>query len=617
MRHTSLFLKTLFVVVAVELCLDLIFFNFRTGTASSILLDAVLLAVLSAPAIYHFLVRELNKVQKERESFKNTGTTTSLILDSIGDGVYGMDPDGNVIFANKTASAMLGYADGEISGKHSHELFHHTRADGTLYPAGDCKIYATALDGKPRLVSDEVFWKKDGTPLPVEYIATPAREGGKTSGVIVAFKDITDRRRTEREIQMLHAATRIISDAPDFPSALKLVVREICESGGWAVGEAFALARDGEKLECAAIWTREPDKTKVFPGISEKSVFRKGEGLPGRVWASMQPEWIENVTLDGNFPRLRAAAEDGLKGAIGVPVLADGKFVLALDFFSRQEIHDLTGFQTDFLPAIAAQIGSRFQLKQAEDARKAAQEQLYHGQKMESLGKVAGAIAHDFNNILTGAKGFAALALETLPENDPASRYVKEAAAGIDRGTELTRQILDFSRNKAADMHELDLNALIKGMDAMLSMVFQHRIHLKLNLDPELPTMNGNKGQLEQILMNLAVNARDAMPKSGEFSITTMANPAVSGKPCPAEYGITGAAIRLSVTDTGPGIPDEVISRIFEPFFTTKPEGKGTGMGLATTYAVVKLHKGGISVTSRQGQGTTFDICFPSAGRQT
>ncbi len=615
MRYTGLFLKTLFAVIAVELCLELVFIYFSTGTAFSILLDTLLLAVFTSPVMYYFLIRELNKLQKERESFRNTGKTTSLILDAIGDGVYGMDLNGNVIFSNRTAAAILGYANSELPGKHSHEVFHHTRADGSPYPAGDCKIYATALDGETRQVSDEVFWKKDGTPLPVEYIATPALEGGKTSGVIVAFKDITDRRRTEREIQMLHAATRIISDAPDFPSALELVLREICENGGWAIGEAFALSRDGERLECTAIWTPEPETTKVFHEASKKTVFRRGEGLPGRVWASLKPEWIENVTTDSNFPRLRAAAEDGLKGAISVPVLADGKFILALDFFSRREIHDLTDFQTDFLPTIAAQIGSRFLLKQADDARKAAQEQLFQGQKMESLGKVAGAIAHDFNNILTGAKGFTALALETLPDSDPAVRFVKETAAGIDRGTELTRQILDFSRNQAADMRELDLNTVIKGMDAMLNMVFQHRIRLKLNLDPDLPAINGNKSQLEQILMNLAVNARDAMPKGGEFSITTLANPAASGKRCPAEHGISGPAVRLSVTDTGTGIPEQVINRVFEPFFTTKPEGKGTGMGLATAYAVVKLHKGGISVTSRPGQGTTFDICIPSASQ--
>jgi len=289
---------------------------------------------------------------------------------------------------------------------------------------------------------------------------------------------------------------------------------------------------------------------------------------------------------------------------------------LALDFFSRREIHDLTGFQTDILPAIAAQIGTRFQLKQAEDARKAAQEQLFQSQKMESLGQTAGAIAHDFNNILTGAKGFASLALESLPPEDPAAKYIQQAADGIDRGTALTQQLLAFSRNQAAEMSELDLNAVIKGMDAMLNMVFQHRIKLKLNLAPRLPVIRGNKSQLEQILMNLAVNARDAMNKSGEFTITTLANASASERSCSADYQVADPAVRLSVSDTGTGIPESVIHRIFEPFFTTKPEGKGTGMGLATVYAMVKLHKGGISVTSTPGKGTTFDICLPSAGQK-
>jgi signal transduction histidine kinase len=233
---------------------------------------------------------------------------------------------------------------------------------------------------------------------------------------------------------------------------------------------------------------------------------------------------------------------------------------------------------------------------------------------MESLGQVAGAIAHDFNNILTGTKGFAALALETLPENSPALRYIKETAAGIDRGTELTQQLLAFSRNQPPEITELDLNAVITGMEAMLAMIFQHRIRIRLNLDTRSPcSIKGNKNQLEQILVNLAVNARDAMPKGGEFSITTLADSGKSGMHCAADFGISGQTIRLSISDTGCGIPKHLMARIFEPFFTTKAEGKGTGMGLATVYSIVKLHKGGISVTSQPDRGTTFDICFPAS----
>ncbi|HOW89771.1 MAG TPA: ATP-binding protein, partial [Elusimicrobiales bacterium] len=431
-------------------------------------------------------------------------------------------------------------------------------------------------------------------------------------GVIVAFKDVTERRRTERGIKLLHAATRIISDAPDLQTAMKLVLEEICEAGGWSAGEAFSLSRDGKRLECAVIWAPEPERLKNFIEASERSVFRKGEGLPGRVWVSLEPAWIKNVTQDANFPRLRAASEDGLKGAISVPVLADGEFVMSLDFFSRRELSGLTDVQTDFLPAIAAQLGHRILRKQADDARKSAMEQLVHGQKMESLGRTAGAIAHDFNNILTGTKGFVSLALETLPQDAPVANYIRQAADGINRGAALTQQLLAFSRNQASEMSDLDLNAVIKGMDAMLNMLFQHRIRLKLELDPELPKIRGNKSQLEQILMNLAVNARDAMSGAGEFAITTLSRPEESGRACSAEYEITGRTIRLSVSDTGPGIPEDIIDKIFEPFFTTKAEGKGTGMGLSTVYALVKTHKGGISVTSKPGR-TTFDICFPAA----
>jgi|GEM_PF-4562607 len=548
-------------------------------------------------------------------SFKDTGKTCGLALNSIGEGVYGMDLDGNVIFVNRAAEALLGYAADELIGAHSHEVFHYAKADGTPHPAGACNIYATALDGKTRRISEEVFWKKDGTPLPVEYIATPAKENGKIIGVFVSFRDITDRRRMEQEIRLLHEATKIISDAPDFQTALELVLRELGMSGGWAAGDAYSVAQGGRHLECAASWAAEPARMRVFMEASWNTIFHRGEALPGRVWESHNTEWIEDVTLDKTFLLAGAAQACGIKGAISVPILADGKFILALDFFSGSGIKKKTSFQSNFLPAIAAQLGARFKLKQAEGERKAAQEQLFRTQKLDSLGKLAGSIAHDFNNVLTVAKGFAALALETLSDAAPPAKYLRETLLNLDRGMGLTRQILAFSRNQPAEMRELDLNAVIAGMEPMLQIVFQRRIRLGLTLSNELPVIRGNRGQLEQILLNLAVNARDAMPGGGGFTIATLPDSVSAGR-CPADYDAEEKAVRMTVADTGGGIPEALIPRIFEPYFTTKPEGEGTGLGLATVYSIVKLHKGGINVKSRPGQGTTFTICFPAIARR-
>lgn len=258
-----------------------------------------------------------------------------------------------------------------------------------------------------------------------------------------------------------------------------------------------------------------------------------------------------------------------------------------------------------FLEAACAIIAKAIEYKNLEA-------KTYEAQKMESLGKAAGAIAHDFNNILTVMQGFNSLALETLPAGGEAVKYIKETAAGIDKGGALVKQILSFSRRQPAEMASLDLNAVIEGMRIMLGMVLEKRVTLKLSLAPGLPPIVANKGQLEQVLVNLAVNARDAMSdKGGEFSVSTCEVSGDSAQAIAAD--LCGApAVKLSVSDTGSGIPEEVLGHVFEPFFTTKPEGQGTGLGLSTVYSLVKLHKGGINITSSKDRGTTFNICFPA-----
>ncbi len=231
-----------------------------------------------------------------------------------------------------------------------------------------------------------------------------------------------------------------------------------------------------------------------------------------------------------------------------------------------REGHGFDQGEVDFLEAVCSIIVKAVEYKRLE-------ENALHAQKLEALGQAAGAIAHDFNNILAGMKGFTQLALESLPETDRAARYVRETAGGVERGCVLVQQLLDFSRKKPAEMGDVDLNALITGMRPMLAMLVQSRVRIELSLAEGLPAIKGDKGQLEQIMVNLAVNARDAMkPSGGKLLITTGL---VSGLPG------TPAAVKLSVTDTGCGMTKEVAGRIFDPFFTTKPEGEGTGLGLA------------------------------------
>lgn len=230
-------------------------------------------------------------------------------------------------------------------------------------------------------------------------------------------------------------------------------------------------------------------------------------------------------------------------------------------------------------------------------------------QKMEALGRLAGSIAHDFNNILTVITGYAALFAEeeALPKElrAGAAEMLKTSA----RGKELIGQLLAFSRNQSLELAPLDMNAVISGMAAMLQTLLEKNIRLRTDLAPGLCRVMGNRGQLEQVIMNLAVNARDAMPSGGTFTVRT-AFAAEGGGPAPAEPGC--GFLKLSFEDTGTGIPPEVLPNIFEPFFTTKPPGKGTGLGLATVYSIVRGHGGSIEAASEPGKGTRFEILLPS-----
>lgn len=248
--------------------------------------------------------------------------------------------------------------------------------------------------------------------------------------------------------------------------------------------------------------------------------------------------------------------------------------------------------------------------KHADTERRSLEEQLRQAQKLESLGNLAGGIVHDFNNILGIILGHATL-LER-GHDDPA-KLVKSLDAvnnAVQRGAQLTRQILTFARRSGTNYEPISINATVGELVTMLQGTFPKTIVFSLDLDPDLPVINADAGQIHQVLLNLAVNARDAMPDGGTIEIRSRT---IDGRSLLERYPDAGhgAYICLSLADTGVGMNDEVRARIFEPFFTTKDQGKGTGLGLSVVYGVVRGHGGYIELESEPGRGTTFYVCIP------
>jgi len=254
--------------------------------------------------------------------------------------------------------------------------------------------------------------------------------------------------------------------------------------------------------------------------------------------------------------------------------------------------------------------------KRADEALRRSEDQLRQAQKMEAVGRLAGGVAHDFNNLLTAINGNAQLLLEEIPETSPMRADLEEIQRAVVRAAALTRQLLAFSRKQLVRAEILDLNALIGETVKMLRRLIGEDIRLVTLHDPALGAVRADPGQLEQLIVNLAVNARDAMPNGGTLTIAT-SNVEITERATAHGFDIVpGSYVRLVVRDTGHGMDEATLARIFEPFFTTKEPGKGTGLGLSTVYGIVAQSEGFIRVESSPGRGTTFEVHLPRVARE-
>ncbi len=251
--------------------------------------------------------------------------------------------------------------------------------------------------------------------------------------------------------------------------------------------------------------------------------------------------------------------------------------------------------------------------QRAEEAHRALEEQFRAAQRMESIGSLAGGVAHDFNNMLSVILSYTAFAVDELREGDPLRDDLLEVLKAGERAAALTRQLLAFSRKQVLQPEWLDLNLIVTEVEKMLRRIVGEDIDLVMVLAADLGVVRADPGQIEQVIMNLVVNSRDAMPAGGKLTIETQ-NVVLDEEYAGRNLGVApGPHIRLSVTDTGGGMDEQTRARIFEPFFTTKEKGKGTGLGLSTVYGIVQQSGGNIAVSSVRGHGTTFTVNLPRA----
>ena len=460
---------------------------------------------------------------------------------------------GRVAYANPACVEMFGYQK-PLVGVPLTILF---------APSSREQVDEIVQPRRPDLPAPELYetvgLRGDGATFAVELRVTPVEFEGE-AGFQTILRDVTERKRMEAEIRESEERYRLL-----FERNLAGVYRSTA---------------DGRLLECNRAYAR-------MMGYASPAEAMAQPGPDFHPSAEARQAFLDTLRREGSL----VSHESQVRRKDGTLLwIVENASLLRSDDDGEEIL-----------------LGTVFDMTE----RRRLEEQLLQSQKMEAVGRLAGGIAHDFNNLLTAVAGYSELLLRELPEGDPRRESAEEIRQAGNRAAALTQQLLAFSRRQVLEPRVLDLNAVIAGMEKMLRRVIGEDIELTTAPDPELWRAKADPGQIEQAILNLVVNARDAMPRGGRLTLET-ANVELDEKFAGRYASVQpGPHVMLAVSDTGIGMDADLQARLFEPFFTTKEHGKGTGLGLSTTYGIVKQSGGSIWVYSEPGHGTTFKIYLP------
>ena len=515
---------------------------------------------------WKFVIEEEEGLAIERkhaeEAMHQSEEKFRQLFDEAPVGYFECDSQGRIINVNRTGLEMLGYTPEEMIGQPLWKLVVEEEVARNTILAG----LAGTLS--PARSLERTYRRKDGATFPVLIENRVLKDSeGRIIGMRSTIQDITEHKRAEKALLESEEGYRTAIEnsndgvAIDKDGLHLFVNKKFLELFGYNYPEEVI----GKHL----ILTVHPDDKDRVKEINLKR--QRGEDVPSRYE-------FKGIRKDGEIIYIEVSAT---------------KTTYHGETVSLAYLRDIT------------------ERKKAEQEIAALQEQFRQSQRMEAIGQLAGGIAHDFNNILTIIKGYSQLSLSELKKNDPLRENIEEIQKASERAANLTHQLLAFGRRQIMDVKVLDVNTILRDLDKMLHRIISEDIELIRLLAEDLGRIKVDPGQIEQVIMNLAVNARDAMPKGGKLTIET-ANVELDGKYARKHIAVKpGHYVMLSMSDTGMGMKPEVKERIFEPFFTTKEKGKGTGLGLSMVYGIVKQSGGNIWVYSEPGKGTTFKIYLP------
>lgn len=485
-----------------------------------------------------------------------------IIMEHMSEGILEMSPEGRIVLANPSLARLTGKCELELLGKNVKELF--AGKDGLPFQ----DMLEKALASKTK--TEPGFMVLGESTLKVELFPLPDAGGG----VIGIFSDVTELRRMEELLSLT-------LDGAPFPAAM---------------------IDTGHKM---ILWNRAMEKLTGVPrdGVlgreTDRSMFHEGWNGP----------LLMDLVLEGDHAGIRRWYKESVRPHPLFPEAYEGSGWFMVDGKSRY-LHFVAARIRDYRGRTVGAIETVMDMTEREEL----QRQLQHAQKMQAVGTLAAGMAHEFNNILAAIQGYAQIMGLDMPASHPNAEYLKEILSSCQRAAGLIKKMLSFSRLEHKEKLPIKLNQLVEGVVQMVRQTLSPKMSLLLDLEPGLPFVMGDYLQLEQVIVNLCLNARDALPEGGEIRISTRRR-VLAEDFCRAHpWARPGLYVELAVEDQGDGIPKELLNRIFEPFFTTKEPGQGTGLGLAIAYSIVKNHNGYITAQSPadSGRGACFRVFLPA-----
>jgi len=558
-------------------------------------------------------ITERKKAEAERREIETRFKETADLLPSI---IAEADVDLKLRYTNKFGQEAFGITEADIAaGVSILDLIHPSerKRAATVIPQ--------IMKGEKPTPREYKLLRKDGSEFYALINAAAIREGGEPAGIRVSMADVTEAKVAEEAIRDYSAFQSVLATVRGFaPEASeadiwKALLTILIEIYGFRVAW-YGEYKDGIVTPTVYIG---------FGNIATKNIkldISKPDGpfassAIGRAINSEKPfsysDLIENNTSDIQH---KYYVELGLRSNLAIPVAVEGRieggvviFAETIDAFPQERIERFSLLVRE----IGAIIGERRKQRRTEEEKEALRMQLAHAQKMEAIGTLAGGMAHDFNNILAVIMGSADTALAKIPEDDPNHARIKRILNSSRRARELTMKLLTFARKEKLDVRPIHVSDVINELVDILKRILPKNVRIDTKLHETASLVKADANQLQQALLNICMNAADAMPDGGTLSIESSLIVPDEGLLKKIQGLEPQRYSHIRIADTGAGMPQDILDRVFEPFFTTKEKGKGTGLGLPITLGIIRNHGGVIHITSAPGGGSSVDVFLPVA----